>query len=185
MTSSCHSSLAGGLWLRRPVEEAKTPRDGGVGAPVVARLEPYRPRYRAGVGTLAAFQQVAGHFKRGLARATHPLRGPSFRRFRPARARTGDMEQPHREVHVVPSEGHELADPEAVPRVRMTAHGRVQAGCRPATLVKACHDPSLIGDSVASFESGADSSSGRVRHASSTNLKRLSVSSMSGCNIAS
>jgi hypothetical protein len=35
-------------------------RVGGGGAPVVARLEPYRPRCRAGVGTLAAFHQVAG-----------------------------------------------------------------------------------------------------------------------------
>jgi hypothetical protein len=30
--------------------------------PRIARLEPYRPRYRAGVGTLAASHQVAGRF---------------------------------------------------------------------------------------------------------------------------
>jgi len=41
-------------------QKRRTPPGGGVGAPVVARLEPYRPRCRAGVGTLAAFHQVAG-----------------------------------------------------------------------------------------------------------------------------
>jgi len=44
-------------WKKR-----KTPPDGGVGAPMIARLEPYRPRCRAGVGTLAASHQVAGRF---------------------------------------------------------------------------------------------------------------------------
>ena len=29
---------------------------------MVARLEPYRPRYRAGIGTLAVSHQVAGRF---------------------------------------------------------------------------------------------------------------------------
>src|SRR5438046_587390 len=46
----------------RPGRETKTPPEGGVGAPMVARFEPYRPRCRAGVGTLAAFHQVAGRF---------------------------------------------------------------------------------------------------------------------------
>jgi hypothetical protein len=42
-------------WKRR-----KSPPGGGVGAPMIARLEPYRPRCRAGIGTLAASHQVAG-----------------------------------------------------------------------------------------------------------------------------
>src|SRR4030095_5072657 len=34
------------------VEKRKTPPGGGGGTPLLARLEPYRPRYRAGIGTL-------------------------------------------------------------------------------------------------------------------------------------
>src|SRR5258708_3060486 len=43
-------------------EKRKTPPDRRVGAPRVAGLEPYRPRYRAGIGTLAVIHQVAGRF---------------------------------------------------------------------------------------------------------------------------
>jgi hypothetical protein len=43
-------------------EQRKTPPEGGVGVPRIARLEPHRPRYRAGIGTLAAVRQVAGRF---------------------------------------------------------------------------------------------------------------------------
>jgi hypothetical protein len=43
-------------------EQRNTPPEGGVGTPWIARLEPYRPRYRAGIGTLAVFHQVAGRF---------------------------------------------------------------------------------------------------------------------------
>src|SRR5712664_2407365 len=43
-------------------EKRNTPPEGGVGTPQLARLEPYRPRCRAGVGTLAASHQVAGRF---------------------------------------------------------------------------------------------------------------------------
>jgi hypothetical protein len=38
---------------------SENPSRGKVGAPRLARLEPYRPRYRAGVGTLVRFHQVA------------------------------------------------------------------------------------------------------------------------------
>src|SRR5712664_4448137 len=43
-------------------EKRNTPPEGGVGTPRLARLEPYRPRCRAGIGTLAASHQVAGRF---------------------------------------------------------------------------------------------------------------------------
>src|SRR5712664_769279 len=43
-------------------EKRNTPPEGGVSTPQLARLEPYRPRCRAGVGTLAAGHQVAGRF---------------------------------------------------------------------------------------------------------------------------
>src|SRR5574338_52845 len=46
-----------------PGSEKRTSlRDGRGCAPMVARLERYRPRCRAGVGTLAARHQVAGRF---------------------------------------------------------------------------------------------------------------------------
>src|SRR5258705_2127890 len=41
-------------------EKRRTPPSGGGGAPMIARLQPYRPRCRAGVGTLVAGHQVAG-----------------------------------------------------------------------------------------------------------------------------